>query len=201
MSLRTSYRFIAPVYDWIVSAPLRKARQLSLTHLPASVPQRVLLSGVGTGLDCACLPPIHHYLGVDATRAMLRRAAGRCNRLKMTLIEGDCQRLPFPEAAFDHAVLHLIVAVVPDPPRCLGECVRVVKPGGVILILDKFLRRGERAWARRALNPLASRIATRTDVIFEDVLAHTPGLRLVDDQPAYAGGWFRRIRLVRLPDR
>lgn len=201
MSLRTSYRIIAPVYDWIVSRPLRKARQLSLAHLPANVPQRVLLSGVGTGLDCECLPPVHHYVGVDATRAMLRRAVRRCNRLKMTLIEGDCQQLPFPEAAFDHAILHLIVAVVPDPPRCLGECVRVVKPGGVILIFDKFLRRGERAWARRALNPLSSRIATRTDVIFEDVLAHTPGLRLVDDQPAYAGGWFRHIRLVRLPDR
>ena len=62
-------------------------------------------------------------------------------------------------------------------------------------MLDKFLRRGEAALLRRMLNPLMRRIATRTDVVFEDVLAGVNGLRVIDDQPAMAGGWFRLITL------
>ena len=71
-------------------------------------------------------------------------------------------------------------------------------PGGVILILDKFLRRGQRAPLRRLLHPIAARVVTRLDVVFEDVLPRVPGLRLVSDDPAFAGGWFRRIRLERI---
>lgn len=200
MSLRTSYRILAPIYDQVVDRPLRRARLRSLGALPADRPQLVLLNGIGTGLDLPHLPAVHCYVGVDLTRAMLDRARTHRPDLSVDLVEGDSQALPFADACFDHAILHLILAVVPDPARCLGECARVLKPGATVLILDKFLRRGERAWLRRALNPLARRIATRTDVVFEDVLASAPSLRLIDDQPALAGGWFRRIRLIRQPD-
>ena len=77
------------------------------------------------------------------------------------------------------------------------ETARVVKSGGSILILDKFLRRGERSYLRRALNPLAARIATRLDVIFEDVLENVPGLKVESDVPVLANKWFRNIRLVK----
>lgn len=90
-------------------------------------------------------------------------------------------------------MLHLIIAVVPDAGRCLREVARVLRPGGRALVLDKFLRRGERAWLRRALNPLASRIVTRTDVVFEQALESAPGLAVRDDR----GGWFRLIELER----
>jgi ubiquinone/menaquinone biosynthesis C-methylase UbiE len=200
MSLRTSYRLIAPIYDHVVDRPLRQARLRGLRGLPAEAQQLVLLDGVGTGLDLPHLPAVHRYVGLDLTRAMLDRARARPGNLPIQFVEGDCQALPFADACFDHAILHLILAVVPDPVRCLGECARVLKPAGTVLILDKFLRRGERAWLRRALNPLARRIATRTDVVFEDVLAAVSGLRLIDDQPALAGGWFRCIRLARRLD-
>ena len=200
MSLRTSYRLIAPIYDQVVDRPLRRARLMSLSALPADRQQLVLLDGVGTGLDLPHLPPVHRYVGLDLTRAMLDRARARRGDLPVQFVEGDSLRLPFADACFDHAILHLILVVVPDPACCLSECARVLKPGGTVFILDKFLRHGERAWLRRALNPVARRIATRTDVVFEDVLAAVPALRLIDDQPAFAGGWFRCIRLVRQPD-
>jgi ubiquinone/menaquinone biosynthesis C-methylase UbiE len=200
MSLRTSYRLIAPIYDQVADRPLRRARLRSLAGLPADGQALVLLGGVGTGLDLPHLPAAHRYVGLDLTRAMLERARARRNDLSIQFVEGNSEQLPFANACFDHAILHLILAVVPDPSRCLGECARVVKPGGVVLVLDKFLRPGSSAWLRRALNPLASRIATRTDVVFEDVLARVSALRLIDDQPAFAGGWFRRIQMVRKPD-
>ena len=50
---------------------------------------------------------------------------------------------------------------------------------------------------RPLLNPVVRRIATRLDVVFEEVLEQTPQLVLESDQPALAAGWFRRIRLKR----
>ncbi len=196
MTLKTSYTLIAPVYDAAIDRATRAARATSLAHLPAA-PGRVLIDGVGTGLDLPLLPPQHHYVGLDLTAAMLARARPRAGHLDFRAVQGDAQRLPFPDAAFDHAVLHLILAVVPNPNACLAEVARVVKPGGTVLVFDKFLKRGQPALLRRLANPLVRRLATRLDVVFEDVLGDAPALALEHDQPMLAGGWFRVIRLRR----
>ena len=113
----------------------------------------------------------------------------------MEFVLGDSMALPFAAAQFDHVVLHLITAVVPQPAHCLSEAARVLKPGGTVIVLDKFLRPQQRAWLRRALNPLSRRIATRMDVVFDDVLRAVPELQVVSDVPLLAGGWFRGIVL------
>lgn len=197
MSLKHSYTLIAPFYDAAIGHATRAARQHSLSALPAA-PGQILLAGVGTGLDLPHLPPQHHYVGVDLTEAMLRRARPRAGKADFSGVIGDAQRLPFADASFDHAVLHLILAVVPQPADCLREVARVLRPGGTALVFDKFLRRGQPALLRRLANPLVRRVATRLDVVFEEVLAHTPQLAVEHDQPALAGGWFRMIRLRRV---
>lgn len=194
MSLKHSYTLIAPFYDAAIARATLAARQRSLSGLPTS-PGRVLLAGIGTGLDLPHLPPQHHYVGLDLNRAMLRRALPRVSRVDFQPLQGDAQRLPFADDSFDSAVLHLILAVVPEPAHCFAEVARVLKPGGRLLVFDKFLRRGQPAVLRRLANPLLRRIATRLDVVFEDLLPAAPGLILEDDQPALAGGWFRLIRL------
>ena len=193
--LRRSYRLLAPVYDLAVRGALARARARSLARLQRRARGEVLVAGIGTGLDLPLLPPAHRYVGVDLTRAMLARAVARRGPLEVCFVEGDVQALPFADAGFDMAVLHLILAVVPRPEQCLAEIARILRPGGRVLLFDKFLRPGERAWLRRALNPVARRIATRTDVVFEDVLAEVPGLAVVADEPALIGGWFRLIEL------
>ena len=196
MGLEHSYRLIAPFYDLAVDQATRPMRKHSLTALPAA-PGKILLAGVGTGLDLPHLPAQHRYVGVDLTGAMLRRSLPRAQHLDFKAVQGDMHCLPFADASFDGVVAHLILAVVPQPALCLAEISRVLKPGGEALILDKFLRRQQKAPLRRLLNPLARRIATRLDVVFEDLLDSEPGLALREDSPALAGGWFRRIRLVR----
>lgn len=196
MSLERSYTLLAPVYDAAIAGATRGARRQSLTGLPAA-PGRVLLTGVGTGLDLPFLPLRHDYVGLDLTAAMLERALPRTAGLRFTPVRGDALRLPFAPASFDAAVLHLILAVVPEPAACLAEIARVLKPGGRVLVFDKFLRPGQQAWLRRLANPLVRRVATRLDVVFEEVLAAVPGLTVEDDRPALAGGWFRLIRLRR----
>lgn len=129
---------------------------------------------------------------------MLRRTQPRVGVIDFLPVEGDAQCQPFADASFDSAVLHLILAVVPEPAQCLAEIARVLRPGGQVLVFDKFLRRGQPALLRRLLNPLFRRVATRLDVVFEDLLVEVPELALEYDQPALAGGWFRMIRLRRL---
>lgn len=193
--LKRSYGLIAPIYDLVVSRPLQGARSQMLRTLPTEQPKRILLSGIGTGLDLPLLPKLHHYTALDFSAAMLERARPRSAGLQVEWVMGDSMALPFAGAQFDHVVLHLILAVVPYPAECLAEAARVLKPGGTIVIFDKFLRPRQTALLRRALNPLSRRIATRLDVVFEEVLREVPQLQKVSDMPLLAGGWFRGIVL------
>ncbi|MHB1116238.1 class I SAM-dependent methyltransferase [Sideroxydans sp.] len=193
--LRTSYTLIAPLYDFVIEAPMRAARKHSLAALPAMAGQNVLVSGAGTGLDLPHLPTMHRYTALDFNPDMLARARPRGDHLDMDFILGDSMALPFDDARFDVVVLHLIVAVVPEPHRALSEAARVLKPGGKILLFDKFLQPGQRAPVRRLLNGLSRRMATRMDVVFEEVLSQVPQLTVESDTPALGGGWFRQIIL------
>ena len=195
MSLARSYRWIAPFYDRAVSAPLAAARRASLANIPQTGRLRILIDAAGTGLDLPLLPPCHRYVATDLVEPMLARARTRTQALDCALVRADSMRLPFGPDCFDMVILHLIVAVVAQPAAVLREAARVTRPGGTLLVLDKFLERGHRAPLRRLLSPFAGRIATRLDVVFEDVLQTVPELGVTSDRPAAAAGWFRRIVL------
>ena len=197
MTLRYSYTLFAPVYDAFVAPFTASARRRSLLRLTEGPPTEVLLVGVGSGLDLPLLPQGPRYTGLDLTPAMLARARRKAAALGLDirLDEGDARRLPYDDAEFDAVVLHLILAVTPHPERVLAEAARVLRRGGRILILDKFLRPGQKAPLRRLVSPLLGVLATRTDVVFEQALAQAPALEVVSDAPALAGGWFRRIEL------
>jgi ubiquinone/menaquinone biosynthesis C-methylase UbiE len=197
--LRLSYSIIAPIYDMFVERAMRAARSQSLRALPHSgESKKVLISGVGTGLDLPLLPLLHHYTALDFNAAMLRRARPRGENLSVDFVLGDSMNLPFADAQFDYVMLHLITAVVPEPSRCLSEAARVLKPGGEIILFDKFLQPKQNAWLRRALTPLSKRIATRMDVVFEEVLQAVPELEVQSDVPLMANGWFRGIVLRKI---
>lgn len=196
--LRLSYSLIAPFYDLVIERPMREARRRSLAALTTGESQQVLISGVGTGLDMPLLPAAHRYTALDFNAAMLARARPRAGQLQVDFVLGDSMALPFPDAHFDCVVLHLITAVVPEPQRCLSEAARVLKPGGRIVLFDKFLQPGCPAPLRRLLTPLSRRIATRMDVVFEEILQGVPDLAVVSDVPLMAGGWFRAIVLRKM---
>jgi len=197
VTLRYGYTLFAPIYDALVAPFTVAARRRSLALLGEEPPTDALLVGIGSGLDIPLLPPGPNYTGLDLTPAMLVRARRRvaASGLAMSLDQGDARRLPYDDAAFDAVVLHLILAVTPHPEQVLVEAARVLRPGGRALILDKFLRPGQRAPVRRLISPLLGLLATRTDVVFESVLAQAPTLEIISDQPAMAGGWFRQIVL------
>jgi phosphatidylethanolamine/phosphatidyl-N-methylethanolamine N-methyltransferase len=154
-----------------------------------------LISGVGTGLDLPLLPVLHRYTALDFNPAMLSHAIARGSDLDVEFILGDCMELPFADAQFDYVVLHLIVAVVPEPQRCLREAARVLKLGGTIVLFDKFIHPHQLAPLRRLFNVVTRRFATRMDIVFEEVLHAVPELEVTSDVPMLANGWFRGIVL------
>lgn len=195
--LRLSYTLLAPIYDWIVASPTRNSRIKNLQHLTAYTGRPVLINGIGSGLDIPHLPAGPIYTGNDLTPAMLQRAqkTSAQHKIPVTLHQTDVMQLPYADASFDAVILHLILAVVPQPIKALQESSRVLKPGGKIFIFDKFLQQNELAFLRRAINPFIRHIATRTDVVFEPLLEQCPELQLITNEAALFGGWFRFIQL------
>lgn len=202
MSLKHSYTLIAPFYEALIAGGTQRIRRDSWLKAGDVSNCKVLIPGIGTGLDIPFLPNGGHYTGFDLTPAMLARAERRTAQSKsncnLVLKLGDIHALDEADEQFDLIVMHLILAVVPSPEQALNEMLRVLKPGGRIIILDKFLKPGERAFLRRLISLLMRHIATRTDVVFEEVLSKTEGLQVVSDEPVLMNGWFRRIELQRV---
>lgn len=201
MSLKHSYTLLAPIYDYIVSGPLDAARKNSILSIKDTSNKNILVNGIGSGLDIPHLPQNAKYTGTDITPAMLKLAQRRAlkHSFNIDLICADSQNLPFNDGEFDVVIMHLILAVVPQPHLALKEANRVLKTGGSLYILDKFLKPGEFAPIRKIINVISQHIATRLDVVFEDMLEQTPSLKIVSNEPALANGWFRLIELKKAP--
>jgi len=197
MGLKFSYTILAPIYDHIVGSSTQAMRIKSIQRINQKTPQKILINGIGTGLDIPFLPEQHIYTATDLTPAMLNICKQRLaqSNLKIDLKIADVMQLPFEDNQFDIVLMNLILAVVPDPQRALQEASRVLKPGGKIYIMDKFIKPGQLALTRRLLNLFIRHIATRTDVVFEYLLERCPQLKLIDDKPAFMSGWFRFIDL------
>ncbi|HEX6278249.1 MAG TPA: class I SAM-dependent methyltransferase [Polyangiaceae bacterium] len=94
---------------------------------------------VACGNGNAALAAAHRFakvIGLDYVPALLERAGerARAERLDIDFVEGDAERLPFPEASFDAAVSTFGVMFAPDHVRAAHELVRVVRPGGKIAL-------------------------------------------------------------------
>jgi ubiquinone/menaquinone biosynthesis C-methylase UbiE len=195
---RLRYTVWAPAYDVIArAAGFDTARRLSIDRLQLASGDRVLIVGAGTGLDLDFLPSNVHVTAIDVTPAMLKRLELRAARTgrSVTVRIMDARQLTFPDASFDAVVMHLILAVMPEPERGLREAVRVLKPGGRIAVFDKFLGDEERpSLKRRLLNVLARPLFSDLNRRLGPMMARTP-LIIEHDEPVAFGGTYRVVTL------
>ena len=192
------YRRWAPAYDTLFGRVSAASRRRALELLDLRPGERVVLPGVGTGLDLPLLPRGLSAAGVDISPQMLARARARLPvpGRDIELVQADAvQFLQEHAAAFDAAVLHLVLSVVPDGRACLHAAVAALRPGGRAVVFDKFAPEGRVRAARRVVNVVASRLGTDVTRRFEPMLAGCPA-RVVHDEPAL-GGLYRIILLER----
>lgn len=179
-----AYARWAPVYDAIFGVITRGAIAATMAEVNALPAGRVLETGVGTGIALPLYKRDHRITGVDLSPDMLQRAKVRVAKGGLANVEAltemDAGALAFAEASFDVAVAMFVMSVVPDPGRVLGELVRVVRPGGRIVLVNHFAApSGPRAAVERRLAPYGASLGWHPLFAIETVLGRR-GTRLVN---------------------
>lgn len=112
-------------------------RRRALQQSGLSSGMRVLDVACGPGLVAQCaldlVGPSGWVVGLDPSAGMLREARkGPCRHLVRALGE----RLPFADASFDFLSMGYALRHVPDLRGAFAEYRRVLKPGGIVLLLE-----------------------------------------------------------------
>jgi malonyl-CoA O-methyltransferase len=148
-----------------------QAAMLDRLDFYTSVPQRVVDVGSGTGRGSALLKqryPRAEVVAVDLTLPMLRAAKQHSSWLKpIVRVCADASMLPLADHSVDVLHSNLCFQWIDDLPALFGECVRVLKPGG-LLAFSTFgpdtLRELRAAWAEADQQPHVSRFLDMHDV-------------------------------------
>ena len=88
-------------------------------------------------------------IGIDRSDSVLARAKELAARRQVTNVQwkkGDLERLPLRDASVDVALLSQALHHAAEPERAVAEAVRILRPGGSLLVLD--LRDHDQAWVR-----------------------------------------------------
>ncbi len=194
---RLRYTLYLPVYDLIADRIFRKHRKRSVELLRANPEDAILILGAGTGLDLPYLQGYNNLTAIDITPGMIDKLKGRAAELQIPVDAQvmNGQQLTFSDNSFDAVILHLILAVIPDPIACIKEVERVLKPGGKVMVFDKFLPDGQKpSRLRRFLNQITSTLFSDINRSIGAIVSHT-SLRVELNEPAALGGTFRLVRL------
>ena len=92
----------------------------------------ILEVGCGPGLSTSLLAAKgYRAIGVDLSTLFLRHGG---QRGRVPLVAADAESLPFPSASFDAVVGFEFIEHVADVPAVLSELIRVLAPGGILLL-------------------------------------------------------------------
>lgn len=116
---------------------------------------------------------------------------------------GRAQSLPFPDGAFDGVLIECALSQMEQPEAVLGECARVLRPGGWLVLSDLYARRGNPA--QTPLGRLDSRESLEnrllqsglTPALFED---HTAALTALWAGALMSGEGCALSKTLRGPD-
>ena len=205
-SVASAYGRWAPVYDAIFGPVFRQGRQAAV-HAAERIGGRILEVGVGTGLSLPSYGKTNRIVGIDISEPMLAKARERVQRQNLSHVEaiesGDAEKLAFPDESFDVVVAQYVVTAIPNPERALNEFVRVVRPGGEIILTTRIgAEGGVRGVIEGALMPVTTRLGWRTEFLwarYEMWLAASPMVQLLEKRALPPLGHFYLVRIARLP--
>ncbi len=131
-------------------------------------PLKVLDVGCGTGAMGLLFAEMGHQVtGIDLSQAMLAKAREKAyaQKISIDLRTGDAEHLPFNDGSFDVVVNRHLVWTLPHPEIALREWHRVLKNGGVVLIIEGVWK--DRSFPIRAKRFLSDGLAS--------IFGHTHG--------------------------
>lgn len=195
----------APVYDFVFGPVFRYGRSVAI-DAAEQIGGRILEVGVGTGLSLAGYSRRNSIFGIDISAPMLGKARKRVEKLGLENVEGlaimDAERLTFSDNSFDVVVAQYVVTAVPHPEKALNEFLRVLRPGGEIIITSRIgAEAGLRGTLEKWLMPVTSRLGWRTEfpwARYARWAASVPTVRLVERRPIPPLGHFWLIRFAKL---
>ncbi len=196
-----AYARWAPIYD-LVFGPVFDRGRKSTIALADAIGGRVLDVGVGTGLSLSDYSRSTKLCGVDISEPMLRKAQERVRTLKLTNVETlsvmDAKNLAFPDGTFDAVVAQYVITAVPDPEATLDDFIRVLKPGGELILVNHIgAESGPRKVFELAFAPLARRLGWRPEFPWQRLAnwaGHHRDVTLIERRPMPPMGHFSLIR-------
>jgi phosphatidylethanolamine/phosphatidyl-N-methylethanolamine N-methyltransferase len=204
-SVAAAYDKWAPIYDLVFGGVFKDGRRQAIVAAER-VGGRVLEVGVGTGISLPHYDKRTRLVGIDISEAMLDKARERAKKLGLDNVEdiavGDAEALVYPDDGFDVVVAQYVVTAVPNPEKALDEFVRVVRPGGEIVIATRLSANGGiRDTIEKALMPITSRLGWRTEFPwsrYEAWAAQNGKVRLIEQRPLPPLGHFSLVRYRKL---
>ena len=123
------------------------ARGASLTRLLALLQPswhwQVLDAATGAGHTAAALSPrVRTVVAGDMTPEMLTQAKAVCRERKLTnvfLVQENATALAYRDRTFDLVTCRVAAHHFPSPSAFVGECSRVLKPDGILAIIDNIV--------------------------------------------------------------
>lgn len=193
----------APIYDLVFGAVFARGRTASI-EAAEKIGGRILEVGVGTGISLPHYSRMTRLVGIDISAEMLAKAKARIRDLGLRNVEAlevmDAERIAYPDDAFDVVVAQYVVTAVPNPEAALDEFLRVIRPGGEIVLTSRIgAEKGLRGAIERALMPITARLGWRTEFPFErySAWAGSRGVSIVERRPLPPLGHFSLIRIAK----
>ena len=204
-----AYALWAPIYDFVFGKVFETGRNEAIVAAERVCgPQggRILEVGVGTGISLPDYNPINRVVGVDLSEPMLRKAQERVAAQTLAYVDGlsvmDAERMALPDQSFDVVVAQFVITTVPHPEETLDEFIRVLKPGGEIIMVNHIgAESGPRRIFELCFSPIARRLGWRPEFSFSRLsnwAARHGGVEVIERRPLPPLGNFTLIRFARL---
>jgi phosphatidylethanolamine/phosphatidyl-N-methylethanolamine N-methyltransferase len=196
-----AYARWAPVYDFVFGRVFATGRAASI-EAAERIGGRILDVGVGTGISLQDYKRTNRIAAVDYSEPMLKQARQRVLEHKLDHVECiavmDAQNLGFADAVFDVVVAQFVITTVPNPEAVLDEFVRVVRPGGEVILVNHIgAESGPRWLFELTFAPVARKLGWRPEFPWKriaDWAERQNGVRFVERRPMPPLGHFSLIR-------